>query len=342
MFCLTAAVVLTTTLCSGEEPATQLITEHSYDAPVVTGPVLDSLILDGPVGAQPLSEETSNDALKARINSLENQVLWLQQNQNKQCPDVLGTLNHQLQCQSVGTGGLFFEAEASFLRPYLSGARSSATSTGGKWLDPSYGTATRLKLGYESDSGLGFRGQYFSFNHGNDIASTFGGGSVGLKMDVIDAEVTLKNSFRNWDLGVSGGVRYGYLGINGDGVVIFPGQLTFEGIGATASIDGRRKLGNSGLTLFGSLRGSLLLGEIHNGQPVSGLAYGSIEDEIAQVIDHQMGIAWTVPTNTKAQLRVKAAWETQFWLNDTIADDFFGIGSNVALSGPSVALEVRF
>ncbi|MGB4741877.1 MAG: hypothetical protein WBH50_27085, partial [Fuerstiella sp.] len=87
---------------------------------------------------------------------------------------------------------------------------------------------------------------------------------------------------------------------------------------------------------------SFLLGEIHNGQPVRGLSYGSVEDEIAQVIDHQMGVAWLLPTNTKAQLQVKAAWETQFWLNDTIADDVFGIGSNLALSGPSVALEVRY
>lgn len=317
MFYLAGAVALCTTVANAEERELQ----------VVTGPVVE---VDSP------------EPLEARIQSLENQIEWLQKNQCNQCPDVLGTLNQQLHCQSVGTGGIFFEAEASFLRPYLSGALSSATSTGGKWLDPSYGTGTRLKLGIESDSGLGFRGQYFSLNHGNDIASSFGGGSVGLKMDVIDAEVTLKNNFRNWDLGVSGGVRYGYLGINGDGVVIFPGQLTFEGIGATASIDARRKLGNSGLTLFGSLRGSFLLGEIHNGQPVRGLAYGSVEDEIAQVIDHQMGVAWLLPTNTKTQIQVKAAWETQFWLNDTIADDVFGIGSNLALSGPSVALEVRY
>lgn len=337
MFCLLAAVVLDVSFSSAEEFDQHPITELAFASPLLTRPVVTE-----PLPEESLPEQTSSDDLNTRIESLEKQIHWLQQNQSQKCPDVLGTLNHQLHCQSVGTGGLFFEAEASFLRPYLSGALSSATSTGGKWLDPSYGTATRLKFGYVNDSGLGFRAQYFSFNHGNDLAGTFGGGSVGLKMNVVDAEVTLKNNFRNWDLGVSGGVRYGYLGINGDGVVIFPGQLTFEGIGATASVDASRKLGNSGLTLFGSLRGSFLLGEIHNGQPVRGLSYGSVEDEIAQVIDHQMGVAWLLPTNTKAQLQVKAAWETQFWLNDTIADDVFGIGSNLALSGPSVALEVRY
>lgn len=295
-----------------------------------------------PIIESPAIQSTVSDTLQARIDSLENQVEWLRQSQSTQDCNLLRNVEHQMSCREAGSGGVFFGTDVSFLRPYLSGANSSATSTGGKWIDPTYGTATRLKLGYEGDSGLGIRTQYFALNHGIDLANRFGGGSLGLKMDVVDAEVTFRSRLRHWDLGVSGGVRYGYLGYTGDGVVIAPGQLTFEGIGATAAIDGRRQLGDTGFSLFGNLRGSFLLGELHNGQPTAGLSYGSVEDEIMHVVENQLGVAWTAVSDGGMLLEVRAAWETQFWLNDTLADDDFGIGTNLALSGPSVAIELRY
>jgi hypothetical protein len=324
------SIALAASICAATSSADEFVFEAIDQSPVVhTEPI-----------EQPAA--VYSDTVESRISSLENEIEWLRKNQSTQNHNVLRNVECQMSCREVGCGGLFFAAEASFLRPYLSGANSSATATGGKWVDPTYGTAARLKLGYESDSGLGVRAQYFSLDHGIDLASRFGGGSLGLKLDVVDAEVTFRSRLRQWDLGVSGGVRYGYLGYTGDGVVIAPGQLTFEGIGATASIDGRRKLGNTGLSLFGNVRGSFLLGELHNGQPTAGLSYGSVEDEIMHVIENQLGVAWIAVSDGGVQLEVRAAWETQFWLNDTLADDNYGIGTNLALSGPSVAIELKY
>lgn len=337
MFLFVVALLFGATTCVADE--------------FVFGPTIESpVIIQSDYSDAPQLYEDSetaepfghNEALEARISSMENEIQWLRKNQCSQNHNLLRNVEHQMSCREVGSGGVFFAAEASFLRPYLSGANSSATSTGGKWLDPTYGTATRLILGYENDQGFGLRAQYFALDHGIDLASRFGGGSLGLKMDVVDAEATFRSQLRHWDLGVSGGVRYGYLGYTGDGVVIAPGQLTFEGIGVTTAIDGRRRIGNSGFSLFGNVRGSMLIGELHNGQPTAGLAYGSVEDEIMHVVENQMGLAWTAETDSGIVLEVRGAWETQFWLNDTLADDDFGIGTNLALSGPSVAIELTY
>lgn len=285
------------------------------------------------------------DPLESRIAGLESEIEWLRKNRTAPVQpniDALATIDRQLTCRERGSGGLFFGVEACFLRPYLSGARSSSFGTGGKWIDPSYGTATRLNLGYENDSGFGLRTSYFSMNHGMDLASNFGTRTVGLNMDVVDLEATLENQLRHWDLGVSGGVRYGDLSFTGDGAVIFPGQLAFEGFGPTASLSATRQLSDSGFTLFGNLRGSLLIGEIHNNHPARGLSLGEVEDELMQVIDHQMGVAWKRTVFQRAQLEIRAAWETQFWLNDTIADDTYGIGSNLALSGPTIGIQLKY
>jgi hypothetical protein len=39
---------------------------------------------------------------------------------------------------------------------------------------------------------------------------------------------------------------------------------------------------------------------------------------------------------------LRTGWETQYWMNSTLEDDFYGIGSNLGLSGPTVAVELKF
>lgn len=276
---------------------------------------------------------------EARISALEQEIEWLKR---RPVPNVLANPKQQRACSTSRNGGLFFGTEVYFLRPYLSGARSSNTASGGKWIDPSYGTGVRYVLGWQNDDGLGLKARYFSMNHGADLAGVFGGGSVGVGLEAVDAEVTLQDQHGRWDTLVSGGIRYGELTITGDGVVIFPGQLSFEGIGPTVAFEARRPLGNSRFTIFGSLRGSFLLGEIRNGQPTTGLARGSVEDEVTNVFENQLGISWSLAAGRKCDVEIRAAWDTQVWLNDTIADDVYGIGTNVTLSGPVLAVELKY
>ena len=68
----------------------------------------------------------------------------------------------------------------------------------------------------------------------------------------------------------------------------------------------------------------------------------SIEDEIMTVAENQLGIAWTRSLTTVFQLEVRGAWETQFWMNSTLSNDTYGIGSNLALTGPTLAVELRY
>ena len=110
----------------------------------------------------------------------------------------------------------------------------------------------------------------------------------------------------------------------------------------SATLEARRPIGNSGFALFGNFRGSLLLGEIHNTHPARGLAAGGVEDEITTIFENQLGVNWQRKVSENAVLEFRAAWETQFWLNDTIADDVYGIGTNLALSGPTLAVELRY
>lgn len=281
---------------------------------------------------------SGNASLEQRIAHLESLVGQLQYRRQNHLVD---DLHAQLDQRSYGD--VYFATEVSFLRPYLSGARSSSTSTGGKWIDPSYGTATRFMLGLRDETGLGLQVRYTGFNHGADLANVFGGGGFGVKLDSLEAEVTLRERFRRWDLDMGAGIRWGQFAITGDGVVTFPGRLTYKGIGPTFSLNGRRQLGNSPFSLLANFRGGLLLGEIHNTHPARGLAIGGVEDEIAFALENQLGLAWSRPVfNDSMMMEVRAVWETQFWLNETISDDVYGIGTNLGLSGPSVALELRY
>lgn len=260
---------------------------------------------------------------------------------DQRATSVADTLFHRTSC-SAPAPRLFFGTEVAFLRPYLSAARSSAGGAGGKWVDPSHATGIRFNLGYENEDGLGIRTRYFALNHGAELASVFGGGSFGVDVESVDAEVTSRRRIGCWETMVSGGLRYGQLTYTGDGVITGPGRLSFEGIGPTMVLDARRRLKDSGLTIFGTLGASFLLGEIHNSGPTAGLAVGSVEDEILQVFSNQLGVSWLMAESDSLKMEVRAAWETQFWVNDTLADDFFGIGSNLALSGPAVQLEISY
>lgn len=299
------------------------------------------------IRSEPVSYVEADDHidLQARIASLESQIEWLNRGQRI---DVLGTFERQQAWRARGSGGIYAGAEVGFLRPYLSGAMQSNNNRGGKWIDPSYGSSLRYILGYRNDCGFGVRGRYFGFNHTADLARSLNvPGSIGINMDAADAEITLRGHLRNWTTEVAGGLRYGKLDYRSDGVLMAPGHVTFEGVGPSAAFDARRKIGNSGLTLFGNIRGSLLLGTTRNGgtsaNPViTNMQFGNIEDEITHIIENQLGLAWTHNCENGLTLEIRTAWETQFWLNDTLADDVYGIGTNLALSGPTVAVELLY
>ena len=162
-------------------------------------------------------------------------------------------------------------------------------------------------------------------------------------MQAADLEATLAQQMRHWDLDISGGVRYGKLQYSNPILTLYnPGTVTFEGVGPTASLNGRRNLGNSGLSLFGNVRGSLMMGNIRTGSLLINVPRGTIQDEVMTVFENQLGVAWNYRLPNNMLFEVRTAWETQYWMSDTLSDDFYGIGSNLALMGPSVGVELRY
>ncbi|MFZ9092898.1 MAG: hypothetical protein ACO3FE_22700 [Planctomycetaceae bacterium] len=60
------------------------------------------------------------------------------------------------------------------------------------------------------------------------------------------------------------------------------------------------------------------------------------------ILENQLGVAWTRQLNSSFLLEIRGAWETQYWMSNTISDDVYGLGSNLALTGPTVAVELRY
>lgn len=281
-----------------------------------------------------------NVELEERVQRLESQLNQVQQYaySNPHC-----TLEHQLQRQDCGSGKLYGAIEITFLKPSLSGAEPARGLAINRMIDSDYTTGIRYILGYSNDSGLGVRARYWSFSDDYDFVPPFAPSQLGVAMKVADAEVTLAQRLRHFDIEGSGGLRYGKLQYSNWTPSLFGvGQLTFEGVGPTASLGARRLLGNSGISLFGNVRGSVMLGDVRNASLLTFMPAGTIEDEIMTVAENQMGVAWTRDLSPVWQLEVRTAWETQYWMSSTISDDVYGIGSNLALMGPTISVELRY
>jgi hypothetical protein len=106
-------------------------------------------------------------------------------------------------------------------------------------------------------------------------------------------------------------------------------------------MEGSRHLGCcSGWYVLGNLRTSLLIGKISNPSLVL-LTGPDINDELLLTVENQLGLGWTTELRRVA-LDLRAIWETQFWMNDTFADDFNGFGTNLGFAGPTFSVQMRY
>lgn len=296
-----------------------------------------------PTEAEPSLFESSltekNEELEQRIQRLEAQL-----NQPRHfAVDPSASIEQRLQRQEAGTGGLFGSIEVTFLQPSLSGAQSVFGSGTGRLLETEYQTGVRYVLGYVSDSGLGIRGRYWSFDNSTSYSPPYAPNMFGIQVQAADTEITLAQRMRHIDLEFSGGLRYGQLEYTNPPLTLYgPGTVKFEGVGPTASLNARRSLGNSGFSLFGNVRGSVMIGDIQTASLLLNIPAGTVEDEVMTVFENQLGVAWNHDLTKQLQLEVRTAWETQYWANSTLEDDFYGIGTNLALMGPTLAVELKY
>jgi hypothetical protein len=231
-----------------------------------------------------------------------------------------GAVGGQGECDAWSTYGAY---ELAILQPFFSDLDS------GPGFDDSFGAGHRFTLGVESHRGCGVRVRYWMYDHALAGYGFFAGEELHIDMDALDLDVTLRERFRRWDLLMSGGLRYGRNGYSSD-TIFGPGETLFEGLGPTFSLEADRKISCHGLHLIGNFRGSMLFGDV-------GAVGFTVEDELMTVFENQLGVGWKRPLG-RAMLDVRAVWESQFWLNNAFA---FGLGSNLGLTGPTVAVELR-
>ena len=92
-----------------------------------------------------------------------------------------------------------------------------------------------------------------------------------LHLDVIDLEATNNFVWGKWALLGSIGVRYAHLAIAQTQIATFEGETffnassssTFSGVGPTIALEARRRIADSDFFLYGSGRGSILCGTLH-------------------------------------------------------------------------------
>ncbi|MFO1002953.1 MAG: Lpg1974 family pore-forming outer membrane protein [Planctomycetaceae bacterium] len=288
---------------------------------------------------EPASDETAE--LEARVQRLEAE---LSQRNAPTYADPMRTLESQLQRQDAGSGALYGEIEVTFLQPHVSGSQAAfGLGAVGRLIDSEYQTGMRYILGYRNDSGVGVRGRFWQYDHNFVYLPPFEPAVFGIRMDVADTEITLDQRLRHWDTQVSGGIRYGRLQYSNSTPTLFGvGSATFEGVGPTFAVNGHRRIGNSGFSFFGNVRGSVLIGDIRNSALLPFMPAVTLEDEVMTVAENQLGVTWTHDLNQFVQLDVKTAWETQYWMNSTLSDDVYGIGSNLGFTGPTVSVELRY
>lgn len=245
-------------------------------------------------------------------------------------------------CYPLFTGSV----EIPFLRARLSGAAPVFNVSPGaqRLVDPNYDPAVRYVAELRPEESFGIRGRYFRYDHTFSFDPPFQPAELGIALDTADLEFVFHRDSCRWSFDFSAGLEYGKLQYSADiaTAVIGAGRTTFEGLGPVFGLNAEHALGDTNLSFFGSVRASFLMGSINNSALLINMPRAEIKDEMAQVYQNQLGVVWQPKLSGRVDIAVRAAWETQFWLNETFSDDSFGIGSNLSLTGPMVSAELSF
>jgi len=251
--------------------------------------------------------------------------------------------------------GWYGGAEATILAPLMSGAQPAFQNDleSGSLIDQQFRAGVRYQIGWVNEAGLGVRGRYWSYDQffkyvppgGNNTNTGEPEPNAGLGIDLqaADLEATISQRVWNWDTLLSGGARYGKLSyVNPVATFLNEGAATFEGVGPTVAVEGRRRLGGSGFSLYGNIRGSFLLGSVANEALFLSMPQTKIYGEVMGVAENQLGITWDWEASNGFIIEARAVWETQYWMNNVFEDDVYGIGTNLGLTGPTLGLVIRF
>ncbi|MCA9199970.1 MAG: hypothetical protein KDA87_20665 [Planctomycetales bacterium] len=268
-------------------------------------------------------------------------------------------------------GGLYAGFQAAILQPRLGAFKMDFVDPnviGGAGIhdvtaDPDHGLtfSPRVIVGFEGSGGLGFRARWWRFSDDSggtarlrdNTGTVIGGTSLtsSLELTTLDLELTQSGRFQNWELMMSGGVRYvpldysvrtNWTDVGGDKSLM--ASSDFDGVGPTLGITALRSLRYwEGLTFSFNSRFSFLFGESEILQQSTGLAGAAAGqqlilnvDDVMPVWELQIGALWTRRLQNGASIYLGGFFEAQLW-------EFLGpseFTSDLGFWGPTLAVGI--
>jgi hypothetical protein len=240
-------------------------------------------------------------------------------------------------------GGLVGGFEFLYLEPFAEDGLAGPAAIGGINvgnpdidLEPAY----RIWGGWENRDGLGARVRYFQIDGDDAGVAT----AVAIEYRYIDAELTQAVAFRRSSMQFAAGARYA----EAQNAFAIPGVLglanEFQGYGLTFAVQANRDISRAGaLRMTANARWSLLYGENDIGVALPVLAVvptATIEDEIMQIIELQVGPQLRIPLRSGGYLTAFGGVEAQYWQNGvstvvpglSIDTGFLGLATSVGIT----------
>jgi hypothetical protein len=172
-----------------------------------------------------------------------------------------------------------------------------------------------------------------------------------LRLDVWDLEAFDAARWDDWALTYGGGVRYAHLSqhydaalidaTTGDPVASLRSGHNMNGYGPTGAVEVRRTLGNTGIALFGSARGSLLFGKhaedaglviLAGLPPAPGVQAHASRDDVVPVAELEVGAAYQRSLG-RMQVFVQSGLVGQVWFGAGNAANTNGFQAEGARTG---------
>ena len=238
-----------------------------------------------------------------------------------------------------------------------------------------FNLAPRVWIGYQTCSGFAARLRYWQFDHSlgsyaflatagqsyyapstyGDFTATDGDTLAiqnGMKADVIDFDLTQDFNWGHTRLTLGGGLSYA--GLRMDRYVAMVSGTTlsaearasrFQGIGPTALAELKRQVGNSGFSVVGSARGTVLFGRekvligyASTGQTTELRTYGLSTNRCRGIIAATIGVQYDREILNGIDAFARLSWEGQYWSgfgNPT------GPGGDLAFQGIGISAGIR-
>lgn len=277
------------------------------------------------------------------ISTLPEQPKQLTQLNEKR--SLLPPTTRKVNCDADAAPALFASFEVPFLKPFLSGASSVAATglTTGRLVSPAVHPSVRFLVGGERENGLGLRASYWLYDDTSLYAAPYSPSQLGIEAQTVDVEIYTRHEYEIGDLWIGGGVRYGslrYSNVGGD-TPFNPGRVDFEGVGPVLALAAKRDIGGSSY-LLARTKAAVLYGDLTSNSLLVNMPAGTIQDEVMYCFECQLGYGFTAEISNDLIFAFEATLESQVLANNSLQNDYFGIGSNLGMFGPALKLELLY